>query len=217
MKAHEMPEFKACLEVVMSFYSKDVTETVLDIWLSVCEPFSLEQIKGAFNAHVVNPENGQFAPKPADIVRLLWGTKTDQALIAWGKVFDAMSSVGSYSDVCFDDGVIHRVIEDMGGWPRLCRTEQKDLSFIQSQFCKSYQAYAARGEVVFLPRLQGLGGPDNEQMYASRGLAVPLPCFVGDEKKCKEVMALGSANTTPITRVGNCIPVRLKLTRKDAA
>lgn len=217
MKVHEIPEFKACLEVVMSFYSKDVTETVLNIWLSVCEPFTLEQVKKAFNAHVVNPENGQFAPKPADIIKLLSGTKTDQALIAWGKVFDAMSSVGSYNDVCFDDGVIHRVIEDMGGWPKLCRTELKDLSFIQNQFCKSYQAYAARGDVVFLPKLQGLSGPDNEQMYAIRGIPVPLPCFVGDEKKCRQVMALGSANTTPITRIGQSIPDRLTITTESAA
>ena len=100
---------------------RPVSEFTLQVWCQACQPFTLEQISKAMTAHAVDPERGQFAPKVADVIRILQGTYTDRAQLAWGKALEAMSSVGAYSDVIFDDPAIHAVIEDLGGWPKVCR------------------------------------------------------------------------------------------------
>lgn len=213
MQVNDLPEFKECLELVMSFYSKDVTPAVFEVWSAICQPFTLEQIKKAFNAHVANPDNGQFPPKPADIIRLLDGSKTDRAMIAWGKALGAISAVGAYQDVCFDDGIIHKVIEDLGGWAKFCRTKTSELSYLQTHFCKSYQAYANRGECAFPPKL--CGDRSEESMYLAKGLPVPAPVLIGNQHKCQQVMQLGNTNSSQIHRVSALIPK--KLTLEDAA
>ena len=68
------------------------------------------------------------------LVRQLAGTATDRAMLAWGKAIDAASRVGAYTDVVFDDPAIHAAIEDMGGWPKFCRGDVKDLSYLQHRF-----------------------------------------------------------------------------------
>lgn len=215
MRVEDLPEFKECLELVMSFYGKDVTPAVISVWRAICQPFTLEQIKKAFNAHLANPDNGQFAPKPADIVRLLEGTKTDRSMVAWGKAHGAIAPVGAYRDVIFDDPIIHAVIEDMGGWVKFARTENDQLGYVQTQFCKSYQAYAARDDVIYPPFLPGAGSSSDEWMKV--GLKAPKPTMVGDPEKCQKVYRLGSQNTQRITRVDQLIPANLQLTVEGAA
>jgi hypothetical protein len=37
--------------------------------------------------------------------------------------------VGAYQSVVFDDPLIHLVLEDLGGWIKICSTLIKDLIF----------------------------------------------------------------------------------------
>jgi len=129
-------------------------------------------------------------------------------------VLDAMSGVGAYTDVAFDDHVIHAVIQDLGGWPSMCRTEIDELGFLQSRFCKSYQAYASREDVMFPPFLAGDRSPD--EVWATRGLKPPMPVMVGDKSKCEKVYRLGSRNTERINRADQLIPEALRLDNRMA-
>ena len=61
----------------------------------------------------------RLASPSAQLPIKLDGTVTDRAALAWGKVLEAMSSVGAYSDVVFDDPAIHAAIEDCGGWVKI--------------------------------------------------------------------------------------------------
>ena len=62
----------------------------------------LRAVADALNRHAVNPDNGQFLPKPADIVRLINGNTVDRALVAWSTVERAIRSTGPYQSVVFD-------------------------------------------------------------------------------------------------------------------
>ncbi len=178
MHANDRAEFGALLTNVLAYYRQDASRFVLDLWWQACQGFDFEQVRKALTAHAMDPDHGQFAPKVADIVRVLGGTKTDRAQRAWGKALAAASDVGAYSDVAFDDHVIHAVITDMGGWSKFCRLEHKDLSYTQHRFCELYRAYA--GTQFDAPRaLMGDRSPDG--MYAKRGLPLPKPAFVGDK------------------------------------
>jgi len=189
MNTADKKNFKDLLTNAMAFYRQDVSTFALDVWWNACERFEFEQVAKAFTRHAVDPERGQYAPKPADVVRLLGGTSTDRAAVAWGKTHDAMSSVGAYSDVVFDDPIIHAVIDDLGGWPKVCRTELDELSYLQHRFTESYRAYVARGVTDYPRRLRGDRGPD--ELFAKRGLPPPKPAVVGDVDQARQVFKAG--------------------------
>lgn len=192
MSPSEYPKFIATLAGVHDFYGKDLSEFATQVWVEAVKGFELQQVSKALSAHLMDPEKGQFMPKPADLVRQLQGTQTDRALVAWGKVAGAMSSVGAYSDVVFDDPLIHLCVTDAGGWPKFCRTPYEEQSYLQHRFCEAYRAYGARGAPTEYPgRLTGAGsGPDD---YAKRGLQPPKPALVGDRARALEVLTGGSA------------------------
>lgn len=202
MQQHERGAFAGLLTDVMAYYGKDVSEFLLSVWWGACESFEMEQVSKALQKHACDPERGVFAPKVADIVRGLVGTATDRAAIAWGKAHEAMSTVGAYTDVVFDDAAIHAVIEDLGGWPKVCRTEVKELSYLQHRFQEAHRAYTERGQFEYQRRLAGDRSPDYE--YSSRGIPLPRPALVGDPQRALLVLqngnAAGKTNVTTLAR-----------------
>lgn len=185
-------EFLKLLQGVYEFYGKRdaLTDFAAQVWWNACQSFEFEELSKAFSAHLVNAESGQYLPKPADIVRALQGTTTDRAAMAWGKVFEAMQSVGAYTDVVFDDPAIHAVIEDLGGWPKLCRGETKDIGYTMHRFCEFHKAYTGRREFQYTAIMRGDRSPDSE--FKKAGLNPPAPKLVGNPQKAQEVMKGGS-------------------------
>ena len=110
-------------------------------------------------------------------------------MLAWGKVCEAMGSVGAYKDVLFDDLVIHAVVEDLGGWPKMCRGETKELSYLQHRFTESYRAYAGKGQFPFQRVL--MGDRSSDAQFAMQGLPPPQPVVVGDPELAARVYRLG--------------------------
>ena len=192
MRQSDRDRLLEVLAGVYAFYGKDLSQFSCDVWVQACESYEVEQVTKALSAHLMDPERGQWLPKPADLVRQLVGTQTDRALVAWGKTLDAMRRVGAYSDVVFDDPIIHAVIVDLGGWVTMCRSEVDELPHTQRRFCDSYRAYARRGDVSYQPRLTGEHSAHN----ALRGFAQGVPTLVGDVAKAQAVMSDGSASPT---------------------
>lgn len=191
MRMNQISEFRELLTDVLAYYGKDCSEFTMTVWWNAMQSFSLEQVSRALQKHATDAERGQFAPKVADIVRALQGTSTDRAAIAWGKVHEAMSSVGAYTDVVFDDPAIHAVIEDLGGWPKVCRTDVAELSYLQHRFTEGHRAYTERGQFGYPRRLAGDRSPDHE--FTSRGIPLPRPALVGDRDRAVAVLKNGSA------------------------
>lgn len=149
--------FAVLMEAIYGFYRQDLSDTTLAIWWASMRQFDLDAVREALNRHVMNPDTGQWLPKPADVVKMLGGTTLDAALMAWTKVDAAIRGVGSYMSVVFDDALIHVVIEEMGGWVILCQTKEKDYPFRANEFQNRYRAYRSRGELPTYPsRLIGL-------------------------------------------------------------
>lgn len=192
MHPNEKPEFVSLVTDALAYYRQPVSEFTLLVWMQACQGFSLEQVRKAMTAHAMDPDRGQFPPKVADIVRQLGGTTTDRAQLAWGKALEAAARVGAYTDVVFDDPAIHAAIEDMGGWVKFCRTESKDLSYVQHRFCECHKAYVGRGEFQYPRVLGGDRGPD--ELYAKRGLKPPMPALIGDPQSARIVYESGGTS-----------------------
>ena len=190
MNQSDKREFAKLITDVMAYYRQDASNFTIQLFWNACQNVELEQLQKAFQAHCMDAERGVFPPKVADIVRVLDGTVTDRAALAWGKVLEAMSSVGAYSDVIFDDPAIHAAIEDCGGWVKICRSQTEELSYLQHRFCQSYKAYTGRGQFEYQRRLIGDRSPDRE--YEMRGIPLPKPGVVGDPEKARAVYRGGN-------------------------
>lgn len=196
MKPTEKIAFSQLITDVLAYYRQDASSFTLSLWWQACQGFEMEQVSKALSGHAMDAERGVYAPKVADVVRVLAGTTTDRAALAWGKVLGAMSAVGAYSDVVFDDPAIHAAIEDMGGWVKVCRGETAELSYLQHRFCTSHKAYTGQGTFDYQRRLIGDRSPDSD--FAQRGLPIPQPAVVGDRQAAIKVYRAGSlaAKTT---------------------
>lgn len=192
MEQHQRSEFGRFLSDVMAFYKADMSPFALDVWWQAVQPFDFDAVRKAITAHAMDPERGQFAPKPADVVRQLQGTFGDRSLMAWGKVYDAASRVGAYQSVVFDDPAIHSAIEDMGGWVTFCRTRADELPHVQRRFIASHKAYSANKDARQHPR--HLAG-EHELTNVQNGLAhrTAPPLLLGDATKARLVYETGAA------------------------
>lgn len=211
MQQSDKQDFAQLVRDVLAFYRQDMTTFAFDVWWQACQRFELDQVRKAMTAHAMDPERGQFAPKPADVVRQLEGTASDRSMLAWGKAYDAMQRVGAYTDVIFDDPAIHAVIEDLGGWPKVCRTETKEISYLQHRFCEAHKAYTGRGEFDYPRRLMGDRSPDDE--YTCKGLKPPRPALVGNAERARLVFERGTvggkAAISFVALVENALPKRI--------
>ncbi len=70
----------------------------------------------------------------------------DRALLAFDAVERAVSHVGAYKTVDFDDVAINAAIRSLGGWERICDIPCAEFdTHFRREFMKTYQTYARNG------------------------------------------------------------------------
>ncbi|MFC4275550.1 DUF6475 domain-containing protein [Achromobacter aloeverae] len=189
MKPTDQPRFSALISDVFAFYRQDASKFAMNVWWQAMQPFDLAAVAEALNRHCVNPDSGQFMPKPADVVKMLRGSSQDSALVAWSKVDKAVRQVGTYQTVAFDDAVIHRVIEEMGGWIALGEKTERDWPFVAKEFENRYRGYAMRNETPEHSKvLIGITDANNQK----QGFKSTAPVLIGDASSAKRVLLSGS-------------------------
>lgn len=191
MQPNDREPFAKLLANVMAYYQRDTSPFLLDVfWNGLCA-HEFEDVQRAFELHAGNPDNGQFAPKLADIKKLIEGSTQTQGMRAWSKVETAVRSVGAYRSVAFDDPLIHVVITEMGGWVPLCRCSAEDMPFKAREFERRYASYRLRREVpAFPPRLIGENEAENRlngRVYEVR------PVLIGKPERAALVIERGQA------------------------
>lgn len=191
MKQTDRFQFAALISGIHAYHRQAVSDAIIGVWWNGCQRWDLEEVSKALDILTADAEAGKFLPKIGDITRVLQGTSTDRAAMAWGKVLGAMGSVGAYQDVVFDDAAIHAAIVDCGGWQKVCRGELAELSYLRHRFCQSHKAYTDRGEFDYPRQLGGDRSPDSE--YLKYGRPLPRPAIVGDPAKAAQVMQSGGA------------------------
>lgn len=182
MNKNDLEDFAKIITSISELYGKNITEFMLDTYWNALEKFEFEEIKQAIQKHVSNPDNGQFMPKPADIVRFIDGSSGTQAFHAWSLVELSARSIGANKTVIFDDPIIHAVIWDMGGWIRLCHTEMKELPFRAKDFEKRYAGYVIRPPQSYPKKLTGIWESLPDSSEQSRE-----PVLIGNKGKALDV------------------------------
>jgi hypothetical protein len=201
MKQSDFNDFCDLLSLIAEQYQKPVSEGAMMLYFQGLIDFEFEAVKQALFRHIRNPDNGQFMPKIADIIRMMQGSTKDSAMVAWTKVDYAVRCVGTQVSVTFDDEIIHAVIDDMGGWASFGRKTNDEWPFVARDFESRYRAYKQTGEAVkHSPVLGGL----YDSVNLPNGFQKQQPVLVGDKEKAKQVMLSGNeTQKLMITQGGN--------------
>lgn len=189
MNDTDKPKFAVLMFGCGEYYGKTLSKGVVELYWQSLKTHSIDEVQSAVAQHMNDPDSGQFMPKVADIKRHLTGGKHTQAMQAWSKVERALRRTGPWESVCFDDPIIHRVLQDMGGWIQICKTPtDKDLEFRMHEFNKRYQGYVLQGGVSEFPRyMVGMAEASNTE----HGYEVSPPLLLGDPGKAQAVYDSG--------------------------
>lgn len=194
MQQTDYEVFSDLIADVHAFYKQEVSRFGLNVWWQSMKPFSFQAVSSALNRHCMNPDSGQFMPKPADVVKMLQGSSADSALQAWSKVDYAVRHVGTNRSVAFDDPLIHVVIQEMGGWVPLGRKTEDEWVFVAKEFSTRYRGYKMRND---LPEYRRYLIGESEAQNNTNGYKSQPPMLIGREENARQVM-LGGQDTAGI-------------------
>lgn len=201
MRPSDSVQFRELISGVYDFYGKEVTPFALGVWWESMKHYDLAAVRDALSRHAMNPDKGVFLPKPADVVRMIAGGTVDSALVAWSKVDRAIRTVGTYATVVFDDPLIHRVVQDMGGWIEFGRKTEDEWPFVRNEFTNRYRGFAERSETPDYPKtLTGISAAENS---AANLKHMPDVRLIGDATVARSVMSGGTDRPLlAVTRAG---------------
>lgn len=157
MQKHEETEFKEIMIGLGEYYGKEITEALTKIYWYDLKPLTIDQFKLAASQHRLNPDNGQFFPKSADIVKIFTGnTKQqeqlldDQAQMQWLVILSEIRKTGSWGNLEIEDQQAMAAVESLGGWKLICSKTQHDLIFFGKKFVETYKNFE-RTDISLLP------------------------------------------------------------------
>ncbi|WP_250538781.1 MULTISPECIES: DUF6475 domain-containing protein [unclassified Caballeronia] len=212
MRPTDHAQFFELVGNVYAFYRQDYSKFAGSVWLEAMKPYDFAAVADALNRHCVNPDNGQFMPKPADIVRMLEGSTQDSGMVAWSKVDTAIRQRGTYVSVVFDDPIIHRVILDMGGWVLVGGKDADEWPFVAKEFVNRYRGYKMRSETPdYPPVLIGMAEAQNNR----QGFESGAPVLIGNAEQAKRVLSGGTEK--PLIAFTQMVPAEAARLRLEAS
>ncbi len=184
--------FLKYMHTCSEMYNTSLSEGVISAYWETMKEYSDQEIMRAFNMAF---KTCRFFPKPVDLIECIDGEKSDKSLLAWEKVYKAISGVGAYESVQFDDPAIHSCIELMGGWPQLCQCKVDEIKWKQKEFENLYRVMSKREDHSgYLPGIfetdnaaRGFKVPTNVKMIGERGEVLGI---AGKELKAIEEAAV---------------------------
>lgn len=73
MQPDDFDNFARVLDAAYSLHSKSLTADARSLFFAALGKYSLAEVRKAFSAHISDPQRGQYAPKPADLIAHLSG------------------------------------------------------------------------------------------------------------------------------------------------
>lgn len=189
MKQEHFEEFCSLLDDVAEQYSKTLSPSLKTLYWQGLHDVEFDAVRDALFRHIRNTDkDGDFMPKVSNIKKMIEGSTEDSSLIAWAKVDKHLRTTGTWVSVVFDDPLIHRVIQDMGGWIKFGMIVDKEWPFVGKEFQNRYRGYKSRSmEPEYPSHLIGMAEAGNN----NQGFKNDPPKLLGNVEKAKQVLNKG--------------------------
>ena len=156
-------------------YRREITEADAANFKLMLKRWGLDALEAAVQAHMFDPDGGQYFPNIANIAKHAEGTSKqhaaaveDRASIAWACIERDIRRIGSYGTLKLDDKQALATVKAMGGWRELCMCDESKLEWKRKEFIRMYETFE-RTPIEALPAsLPGLIEL-SEHKAASRG------------------------------------------------
>lgn len=134
--------FAAQMSLLSEYFNKPLSDALASIYYRALKGLTDDQMKSAVSAAV---ETKQFMPKVVELIELVQGKPEDISLAALERLDHAVRHAGKYRSVDFEDKAINATIRLMGGWPRLCETDEDEWrQFRSREFQRIYSSLSKR-------------------------------------------------------------------------
>lgn len=130
-------------------------------------------------------------PMPGEIREYATGSIDDKATLAYDAFTKGKAKTGAYDSVCFDDKIIHAVVEAMGGWSGLngvCMITEDEWRFKRKEFIDLYKAISRQSGREIPEKLIGIseyGCRQNEE-WEKYVPAIKMISQYGEIKEIRE-------------------------------
>lgn len=132
-------EFYGLFVILCETYNREATKSLCLSYYMILEHLKFEDFKSAVVA-ILSSRKYSSLPMPADILEAINGSSDDKAMLALHELEHAMSRVGAYNSVCFQDSIVMETVLRMGGWIKLCRMTEDEWKFLKKEFMNIYKA-----------------------------------------------------------------------------
>lgn len=185
MQANQVDQFNQILISAAEVVGKSISPESLVLYWDLLSTFELDDVVRAVKAHLQNAEVGAFMPKPADIIKHIEGTSDSRSMQAWSKVVKAIRFIGPHQSICFDDPIVHSVLDDMGGWVKFGTVTDDEMPFLGNEFDKRYRGYLIHPVEKYKNYLIGISEGQMGKDFEGH------PVLFGDTDRAKYVFANG--------------------------
>lgn len=157
MKKSDLPKFLEIITALGELYDKQFSEPALGLYFAALERFPIERIEEAA-ANIIQRQTFHKFPLPAEFIQFLDPPESMDRRVA--EAILQIENGNPYRSLCFDDPILHYVIEVMGGWVNV-KAEirpmgDKEFSFWRNNFGRIYRGFAGRPPDRDVPKLLGI-------------------------------------------------------------
>ncbi len=169
MNEQELENFTGAMYGMGKMYGKQIDDQLIEMYWDSLERFDYEDVSSAFQRHYNGTGQASgFWPRPGHIIELIEGSVDTRAQLALSKLTKAIGSPGVYESVCFDDPVINKVVQDLGGWVQLGKISSDDFKFYGNRFVTAYRGVAKQDKFNYPKILTGISDAANNERFGGK-------------------------------------------------
>lgn len=144
MQKNQQAEFVTAIQALASAFRIEPSEAMFEgFWLAL-DDLELAAVRGAVKRAL---RECKFMPSANELRQLAGEMRPEhRAVAAWDAFEAAVTRIGGYRSVTFDDPFINATIRSLGGWQRLCEMNPEQFdTFLRKDFERIYQALYQSG------------------------------------------------------------------------
>ena len=135
MNTDDYPAFAEFWGALLGQYGRRPDDTTVAMAFAALRAYPLEEVQRAGMAHLQDTGAGVYAPKPADLLRVLSRGPDD----AWQSLIESIERIGPYRGVDFGNSGTAAGVRAIGGWTHLCTLTYSELEALRPRFAQAYE------------------------------------------------------------------------------